>query len=135
MPDDTGRQSRSGGGVATRTAPVLAFGTRYAPPDPTPAPRPAAPRHEPVHGRHLVRRIAAFVLACLMVIVGLWAATDSLVREAAAERRDPKAFYIVPLSAMLVFATCTAFAFRNRFNPPAHKRLILIAHDLAVVQF
>lgn len=71
--------------------------------------------------------IFGFVLACLMVIVGVMAATDSLVREAGPPGRDPKFFYIVPLMAMVVFATLITFAFRNRSNPAAHKRLILIA--------
>jgi len=40
---------------------------------------------------------------------------------------DPKVFYIIPITDMLVFATLVFFAFRARFNPPAHKRLILVA--------
>jgi hypothetical protein len=71
--------------------------------------------------------IAGFLLACLMVIVGVLAATDSLVREAGPAGRDPKFFYIIPMSNMLVFATLILFAFRARSNPPAHKRLILVA--------
>jgi uncharacterized membrane protein len=35
--------------------------------------------------------------------------------------------YTVTLLTMLAFATLIYFAFRNRFNPAAHKRLILIA--------
>lgn len=85
MPDDRVVRSGSGGGVATRAAPVLAFETTYAPPDPSAAPRPArrptAPRHAIVHGRHLVRRIAAFALdsclLCLLIFVG--AAVLSLI--------------------------------------------------------
>jgi len=71
--------------------------------------------------------IVGFFLACLMVIVGVLAATDSLVREAGPPGGDPKFFYIIPLTDMLVFATLVFFAFRNRFNPAAHKRLILVA--------
>ena len=71
--------------------------------------------------------IAGFLLAFLMVIVGVLAATDALVREAGPAGRDPKFFYIVPLTDMLIFATLVVFAFRARFNPPAHKRLILVA--------
>jgi len=41
--------------------------------------------------------------------------------------RDPKFFYIIPLTDMLIFATLVFFAFRARSNPPAHKRLILVA--------
>jgi FtsH-binding integral membrane protein len=71
--------------------------------------------------------VAGFVLACLLVVVGVLAATDSLVREAGAARRDPRFFYIIPLTDMLVFATLVYFAFRNRFNAAAHKRLLVIA--------
>jgi FtsH-binding integral membrane protein len=71
--------------------------------------------------------IAGFLLACVMVILGVLAATDSLVREAGPPGRDPKFFYIIPLTDMLVFATLVFFAFRARSNPPAHKRLIFVA--------
>src|SRR5216683_3431007 len=71
--------------------------------------------------------IAGVLLACLMVILGVLAATDSLVREAGPAGRDPKFFYIIPLTDMLIFATLIFFAFRARSNPPAHKRLILVA--------
>src|SRR5712664_1563676 len=71
--------------------------------------------------------IAGFLLACLMVILGVLAATDSLVREAGPAGRDPKFFYIIPLTDMLIFATLVFFAFRARSNPPAYKRLILVA--------
>jgi len=71
--------------------------------------------------------IAGFLLACLMVVLGVLAATDSLVREAGPVGRDPKFFYIIPLSNMVVFGTLVFFAFRARFNPTAHKRLILLA--------
>ncbi len=71
--------------------------------------------------------IAGFLLACTMVIVGVLAATDSLVREGGPPGRDAKFFYIIPLTDMVVFATLIFFAFRNRFNPSAHKRLIFVA--------
>lgn len=71
--------------------------------------------------------IAGFVLACAMVILGVMAATDSLVREAGPPGRDVKFFYIIPMTAILMFGILMAFAYRNRSNPPAHKRLILIA--------
>ena len=71
--------------------------------------------------------IAGFLLACLMVILGVLAATDSLARGAGPAGRDPKFFYIVPLTDMLIFATLIFFAFRARSNPAAHKRLILVA--------
>ena len=71
--------------------------------------------------------IVGFLLACLMVILGVLAATDSLVREAGPVGRDPKFFYIIPLTDMVIFAVLVFFAFRARSNPPAHKRLILVA--------
>ena len=70
--------------------------------------------------------IAGFFWACLMVILGVLAATNSLNRNAAPPPADAKFFYIIPLTDMLIFATLIFFAFRNRSNPSAHKRLILI---------
>jgi hypothetical protein len=69
--------------------------------------------------------IAGFLWACLMVVIGVLAATDSLVRAAGPAGRDPKFFYIIPLTDMLVFAILIGFAFRARRNPSVHKRLIL----------
>lgn len=71
--------------------------------------------------------IAGFLLACLMVILGVLAATDSLVRASGPPGRDPQFFYIVPLTDMLIFAVLILFAFRARSNPSEHKRLIFIA--------
>jgi hypothetical protein len=71
--------------------------------------------------------MAGFLLASLMVILGVMAATDSLARAAGPAGRDGKFFYIVPLTDMLIFATLIIFAFRARSNPQAHKRLILVA--------
>jgi hypothetical protein len=70
--------------------------------------------------------IAGMLLACLMVVVGVWAATDALVRNFP-PGKDAKAFFIVPITDMVVFPTLIFFAFRARFNPPMHKRLILVA--------
>src|SRR6202158_3138320 len=70
--------------------------------------------------------IAGFLLACLMVIVGVLAATDSLVHNSGPAGFDAKAFYIIPLTDMLIFATLIFFAFRARSNPSAHKRLIFV---------
>jgi len=76
--------------------------------------------------------IAGFLLACLMVVLGVLVGTDQLVRNSA----DPAGgfkfqyanfLYIIPLTDTLIFATLIFFAFRARFNPAAHKRLILIA--------
>jgi len=71
--------------------------------------------------------IAGFLLACLMVILGVMAATDTLMRNASPPGRDPRSFYIVPMTDMVVFATLIFFAFRARSKPAEHKRLILVA--------
>ena len=70
--------------------------------------------------------IAGFLLACLMVVVGVLAATDML-RRGGPVGRDAQAFYAIPLSNILAFGTLIPFAFRARFNPSAHKRLIVVA--------
>ena len=71
--------------------------------------------------------IAGFLLACLMVILGVLAATDALVRARGPVGLSPKFFFIIHLTDMLVFATLVFFAFRARSNSAAHKRLILVA--------
>src|SRR3989475_7028359 len=70
--------------------------------------------------------IAGFLLAGLMVTLGVLAASDALVREAGPAGRDAKFFYIIPLTDMLIFATLIFFAMRARSNPPTHKRLIFV---------
>jgi len=71
--------------------------------------------------------IAGFLLGCLMVVIGVLAATDSLVRSAGPVDQDAKAFLIVPLTDMLIFATVLFFAFRARRDAAAHKRYIYVA--------
>ena len=70
--------------------------------------------------------LVGLCLAGFMVIVGLWAATDSMIRHSAPGQTgiDVRAFYAVPVSAMLAFSTLTFFGFRARNNPRAHKRLM-----------
>ena len=70
--------------------------------------------------------ILGFALASLMVILGTVAGTDALRRGFHPPGVDAKTFYIVPVTDMLFFGILIFVAFRNRFNPPAHKRLILI---------
>jgi len=80
--------------------------------------------------------IAGFLLGCLMVILGVLASTDLLLRNAGhidPFGRDPRSFYIVPLTDMLLFATFIYFAFRNRKDSPAHKRFIYIASSTLMV--
>lgn len=69
--------------------------------------------------------IIGFLLACCVLIVGVWAATDQLVR--GSHPRDPLGFYIFPLANVIVFATLIVFAYRARFDSSAHKRLIIVA--------
>jgi FtsH-binding integral membrane protein len=80
--------------------------------------------------------IAGFLLGSLMVILGVMASTDSLIRHAGQLDpfgRDPQAFYLVPMSDMLLFATFIFLAFRNRKDSPAHKRYIYIATTALMV--
>jgi len=73
--------------------------------------------------------LLGFGLACLMVTLGVLAASNSLARgfSPPGSPFDPKTFYAIPIVDMLVFATLVFFAYRARFTPAAHKRLILIA--------
>ena len=71
--------------------------------------------------------IVGFCLATVMVVLGVMAGTDRLLSGHDVAGRDPKMFYIVPLSDMLLFGTFIYFAFRNRRNPSAHKRYIFLA--------
>ena len=71
--------------------------------------------------------IAGFLLACVMVVLGVWAGTNSLARAFGGGGNDPLFFYIIPVTDMLIFAILVAFAFRERRNSAAHKRLIVIA--------
>ncbi len=76
--------------------------------------------------------LAGFALGCLMIVLGVLAGTDSLVRHmrepvVSGPSRDPRAFYIVPLTAILLFGVFLYFAFRNRLDSVAHKRYLFIA--------
>jgi hypothetical protein len=73
--------------------------------------------------------LLGFGLASLMVILGLMAATDELVRKDGPGKKglSARTFYVIPVTDILVFAILTYFGFRRRFNPSAHKRLVLIA--------
>jgi hypothetical protein len=73
--------------------------------------------------------LLGLLVACLMVILGLMVATDSMARHFAPGKvgASEKAFYAVPIADMAVFATLIYFGFRERFHPSAHKRLMLIA--------
>lgn len=70
-----------------------------------------------------------FLLACLMVALGILAATNALSRNFAPPGSgfDPRTFYAIPIGGMVMFASLIYFAYRLRNDPAAHKRLILIA--------
>ena len=71
--------------------------------------------------------VAGFILACCMVVLGLAASTNALVRNSAPAGLDPRTFYMVPITDILMFATLVAFAFRARRDSASHKRIILLA--------
>jgi hypothetical protein len=71
--------------------------------------------------------LLGFGLACLMVIVGLWASTDALHRGLAPLGLSALTFYVIPITDMLAFSVFVFAAYRSRFQPATHKRLILIA--------
>ena len=76
---------------------------------------------------HMTLGLFGFGLAAAMVIIGPIAATDALRRGVGVLGLDAKTFYIVPLSAILIFGVLAFFAYRMRRQPAVHKRLILIA--------
>jgi hypothetical protein len=66
---------------------------------------------------------------CLMVFLGVLAATDALSRHFVPQTfpLTPTTFYAIPMGDMFTFSVLIAFAYRLRKNAAAHKRLILIA--------
>lgn len=77
--------------------------------------------------------IAGFCLGGLMVILGMMAATDSLVRRGGPVGRDVQAFYIVPVTDMVFFAIVLFLALRKRRDSTSHKRFILIATNALMI--
>lgn len=75
---------------------------------------------------HRTLGLFGFGLAVLMVGIGLAAGTDALRRGVGHLGLDPLTFYIIPVSAISLFAVFTFFAWRARRKPAAHKRLIVI---------
>ncbi len=63
-----------------------------------------------------------------MVILGVLTATKLMARGVSpVPVFDAQTFYAVPMGGMLIFSTLVFYAYRERFDPAAHKRLILIA--------
>ncbi|HMI52497.1 MAG TPA: hypothetical protein VK525_13355 [Candidatus Saccharimonadales bacterium] len=71
--------------------------------------------------------MAGFGLACAMVFLGALAGTDLLRRDGTGFGVNAKAFYAGTLGDMVIFGMLIFFAFRARFRPAVHNRLILIA--------
>ena len=72
--------------------------------------------------------LAGFGLAVLMLVMGLMAATDAMRRGAdGGSGLGAKTFYVIPLTGILAFGVLVYLAYRARFKPAVHKRLILIA--------
>lgn len=76
---------------------------------------------------HRTLGLAGFGLAVVMVVLGVFAAVDALKRGSAPLGLDAKTFFVIPLSAMLVFPVLVFFAYRFRNKMDLHKRLIVIA--------
>jgi hypothetical protein len=77
---------------------------------------------------HKTLGLAGFGLALAMLVLGVLAATDSLRRGSDGHSGlGAETFYAVPITGILTFAVLVYLAYRDRFKPAAHKRLILIA--------
>jgi hypothetical protein len=76
---------------------------------------------------HMTLGLFGFGLAVAMVVIGPIAATDALRRGTGVLGLDAKTFYVIPISAIFIFAVLAFFAYRDRRQPAVHKRLILIA--------
>lgn len=70
--------------------------------------------------------VLGFLLASLMVTLGILAGTNMLAR-GGPPGEDAQSFYAVTMLDMLLFATVVFLAFRARKRPDSHKRLVLIA--------
>lgn len=71
-----------------------------------------------------------FAIACAMVILGLLVATDAIIRHAtdAPMAQAMRIFYATPVFGISMFGVLVCLAFRYRFKPSVHKRLILLAN-------
>jgi hypothetical protein len=77
---------------------------------------------------HRAWGLAGIALASAMVLIGLAVATNGMIsRIEAGDAALGKAFAIVPMSSVLMFAGFFAAAIANLRHPEAHKRLMLLA--------
>jgi hypothetical protein len=80
-----------------------------------------------------------FGLACLMVVMGMLAATDMLRRGVAPPPLTQPVFYVIPVTDILLFAGFMYAAFKEKSHPAVHKRLIMIGTlaimDAAIARF
>ena len=76
------------------------------------------------------RKVGALgaVLAALMTVVGISTALAAAARGHAPGGGDPRAFLIIPLGGIAVFAATVATGIAMRRRPDVHKRLMLIAN-------
>jgi hypothetical protein len=76
---------------------------------------------------HKTLGLAGFGLALAMVVLGVLAATDSMRRGSDGHSGlGAETFYAIPITGIVLFAVLMYLAYRDRFKPAAHKRLILI---------
>src|SRR6516225_215942 len=85
-------------------------------------------RRAALHGRI---GLIGFVLAMMMIALGVLTASDRLARHSGEPGKetleDVRAFYAVPMGDMLMFATFISLGYRHRNDPAVHKRLMLFA--------
>jgi hypothetical protein len=82
-------------------------------------------------GRIVMHRragVAGAALAALMTVVGVTTGLAAAARGHAPGGGDPRAFLIVPLGGIAVFAATVAVGIAMRRRPDVHKRLMLIAN-------
>ncbi|MES2393951.1 MAG: hypothetical protein V4555_20110 [Acidobacteriota bacterium] len=75
---------------------------------------------------HMKLGLFGFGLAVVMVGLGLTAAVDAMRRGEAPLGLDSVTFFIIPVTAIGLFAVLVGASWKLRRNPEAHKRLITI---------
>lgn len=75
---------------------------------------------------HRALGVYGFLLAAAMCVLGPMAAVDQLRRGHAPFGMNPETFFIIPVTAIALFAVFIAWSWRARFQPAAHKRLIML---------